>query len=219
MGMFISFEGGDGAGKSTQVEKLATWLREAGYGVVVTREPGGTELGAHIRHLLLHGGDVSPRAEALLYAADRAHHMDTKIRPALERGEIVITDRFMDSSIAYQGAARSLGKNEIRDLSLWAVEGTMPDVTFLLDIPVETGKARVGSEQDRLEAAGAEFHARVRNEFLALAEDHMDRWRVLDGTQTIDSIAQSIRYHVAEALAKNDSVHQTMSEVGGTLNA
>lgn len=121
MGMFISFEGGDGAGKSTQVEKLATWLREAGYGVVVTREPGGTELGAHIRHLLLHGGDVSPRAEALLYAADRAHHMDTKIRPALERGEIVITDRFMDSSIAYQGAARSLRRTKfaIFPCGLW----------------------------------------------------------------------------------------------------
>ncbi|QJC22523.1 dTMP kinase [Arcanobacterium buesumense] len=214
-GLFISFEGGDGAGKSTQVQLLASWLTESGYTVVVTREPGGTELGAQIRHLLLHGGDVSARAEALLYAADRAQNMDTKIAPALNRGEIVITDRYLDSSVAYQGAARALGKDEVRDLSLWAVQGRMPDMTFLLDVPVETGKARVGTEQDRLEAAGVEFHQQVRREFLALAEDRPDRWHVIDGTQSIDAIAQRIQESVSQALKNGELVnerHTTLSD-------
>ena len=141
-GLFISFEGGDGSGKSTQVDLLAKALADAGRDVVVTREPGGTAMGAEIRNLLLHGDDMGPRAEALLYAADRSHHVQSKIRPALERGAVVVTDRFLDSSVAYQGAARELGTEEVRDLSLWAVGGLLPDITFLL---VRLGRARRGT--------------------------------------------------------------------------
>ncbi|SDU78793.1 thymidylate kinase [Arcanobacterium phocae] len=204
-GLFISFEGGDGAGKSTQVQLLTRWLTEQGHTVVVTREPGGTELGAQIRQLLLYGGEVSARAEALLYAADRAQNMDTKIAPALGRGEIVITDRYLDSSVAYQGAARALGKDEVRDLSLWAVQGRMPDITFLLDVPVETGKARVGEEKDRLESAGVAFHQRVREEFLQLAQAQPQRWRVIDGTAEIGEIAQHIQDEVSQVLNSQQS--------------
>ncbi|WP_216378411.1 dTMP kinase [Arcanobacterium phocae] len=214
-GLFISFEGGDGAGKSTQVQLLTRWLTEQGHTVVVTREPGGTELGAQIRQLLLYGGEVSARAEALLYAADRAQNMDTKIAPALSRGEIVITDRYLDSSVAYQGAARALGKDEVRDLSLWAVQGRMPDITFLLDVPVETGKARVGAEKDRLESAGVAFHQRVREEFLQLAQAEPQRWIVIDGTAEIAEIAQHIQGAVGRILAMNKSEserHETMSD-------
>ncbi|QRV02077.1 dTMP kinase [Arcanobacterium phocisimile] len=219
-GLFISFEGGDGSGKSTQVQRLVAWLEAEGYSVVVTREPGGTELGGHIRHLLLHGGEVSPRAEALLYAADRAHHMETKILPALERGEIVITDRFLDSSVAYQGAARSLDKQEVRDLSLWAVDGHMPAITFLLDVPVEVGRERVGAEQDRLEAAGIEFHQRVREEFCQLAQADPQRWHTIDATATIPAIEQEIRAVVQKRLATAHSIDLTrrVVEAPGSLD-
>ncbi|USR79304.1 dTMP kinase [Arcanobacterium pinnipediorum] len=218
-GLFISFEGGDGSGKSTQVKRLAAWLTNQGYSVVVTREPGGTELGEHIRHLLLHGGDVSPRAEALLYAADRAHHMETKILPALKRGEIVITDRFLDSSVAYQGAARLLGKQEVRDLSLWAVNHLMPAVTFLLDVPVEIGRERVGAEKDRLEAAGMEFHQRVREEFCQLAKDDPRRWHTIDATADIAHIEQEIRTVVADLLKNVEAgtLTRSMVDVAGSL--
>jgi len=132
-GLFISFEGGDGVGKTTQIRILADLLTAADVDHVLTREPGGTGLGLEIRRLLLHGGYVAPRAEALLYAADRAHHIATRVRPALERGAVVLADRYLDSSVAYQGAARSLGPQEVRDLSLWATEGLLPDLTILLD--------------------------------------------------------------------------------------
>ena len=145
MGLFVTFEGGDGAGKTTQVRLLAEWLRERGHGVVETREPGGTELGRHIRRLLLHGGEVSPRAEALLYAADRAHDVATVIRPALDRGDVVVADRYVDSSVAYQGAARSLGKDEVRELSMWATESLIPDLTVFLDLPTGTSPGAWGA--------------------------------------------------------------------------
>lgn len=190
--MFISFEGGDGAGKTTQVEMLAQYLRSHGYDVVTTREPGGTPVGQEIRRLLLHGADVSDRAEALLYAADRAHHVDTVIRPALERGEVVITDRFVDSSVAYQGVARALGTDEVKELSMWATNGLMPDLTILLDIPVESATLRRGTEPDRIEAAGAAFHEAVREEFLGLARLEPHRWVVIDGTASIAEISAQI---------------------------
>lgn len=200
-GIFITFEGGDGAGKTTQISKLRQALESRGHTVVVTREPGGTPLGQEIRELLLHKDYVAPRAEALLYAADRAHNVDTVIRPALERGDVVINDRYFDSSVAYQGAARSLGKDEVLELSLWATNHLYPDLTFLLDIPVEVGRMRVGPEKDRLESAGTEFHEAVRREFLELAANNPERFRVIDGCANVDEIAEEILQHVETYLA------------------
>lgn len=200
--MFISFEGGDGAGKTTQVNELARYLRDRGYDVVTTREPGGTELGQEIRHLLLHGGDVSPKAEALLYAADRAHHVATVIRPAISRGAVVLSDRYLDSSIAYQGVARDLGTDEVRELSLWATDHMLPDLTILLDIPVASGSERVGGEQDRIEAAGASFHEAVRHEFLALAAEEPERWIVIDGSAPIPTVAAAVRQAVDRIISQ-----------------
>lgn len=191
-GLFISMEGGDGSGKSTQSRALQEWLEGLGYEVVITREPGGTELGQHIRELLLHGDDIAPRAEALLFAADRAHHVATKIRPALARGAVVISDRYLDSSVAYQGASRNLGRDEIRDLSLWAVDGLLPDVTVLVDVPAEVGAERVGKVQDRLESAGLAFHQRVREEFRRLAAAEPQRYVVVDGTAPIAEITAQL---------------------------
>lgn len=196
--MFITFEGGDGAGKSTHVELLAEYLRESGREVVTTREPGGTELGRSIRELILHGGDVSPKAEALLYAADRAHHIATVVRPALARGAVVVADRYLDSSVAYQGVARDLGPEEVRQLNLWATDGLMPDRTILLDVPLEVGSARVGTTQDRIEAAGREFHEAVRGEFLQLASEDPARWRIVDASSDVDSVAGAVQAAVAD---------------------
>ena len=179
-GLFVAFEGGDGAGKSTQVRLLVAALARAGRAVLVTRQPGGTPLGAQVRDLVLHGDHVTPRAEALLYAADKAHHVDTVIAPALSRGEIVVTDRYVDSSIAYQGAGRALGGQEIAALQRWAVDGLLPDLTIVLDVSPGTGRERRGAVQDRLEAEGDEFHAAVREHFLALAAADPTRYLVVD---------------------------------------
>lgn len=192
-GRFISFEGGDGAGKTTQTILLAEHIESTGTEVVVTREPGGTELGQRIRQALLHGEDLSPRTEALLYSADRAHHAATVIRPALERGATVITDRFVDSSVAYQGAARGLGLDEIRDLNMWAVDGLTPELTILLDLAPEVGATRVGTDKDRLESAGAAFHERVRQTFLDLANREPNRFIVVDADRAVAEIAAEIR--------------------------
>ena len=163
-GLFISFEGGDGVGKTTQIRILADLLTAADVDHVLTREPGGTELGIEIRRLLLHGGHVAPRAEALLYAADRAHHIATRVRPALERGAVVLADRYLDSSVAYQGAARSLGPQEVRDLSLWATEGLLPDLTVLLDGDPDLAERRTTGRgaKDRLEQEGDAFRTSLR---------------------------------------------------------
>lgn len=204
--LFITFEGGDGAGKSTQVALLKQWFEAQGREVVATREPGGTELGREIRKLLLHGDYVSPRAEALLYAADRAHHIDTLVRPALSRGAVVLGDRYLDSSVAYQGAARALPQAEIRQLSLWAVQGLVPDLTIVLDVPVRAGEERVGEQRDRLESAGVSFHQRVRDEFLALAAADTQRFRVVDGTQSIEDVHRAVLVVVEDFLARRAEV-------------
>ncbi|GAB77010.1 dTMP kinase [Austwickia chelonae] len=188
-GVLIAFEGGDGAGKSTQIARLTRWLDARGRELVVTREPGGTELGRQVRDVLLHGGAVSARAEALLFAADRAHHVDTVIRPALTAGKDVITDRFMDSSIAYQGAGRDLGAQEVKELSLWATGGLLPDLTVLLDVPVDIAQARRHRTPDRMEAESTRFHETVRGHFLALAQADPDRYLVVDGSASSDEIA------------------------------
>lgn len=179
-GFFIAIEGGDGAGKSTQADLLAERLERSGQDVVRTREPGGTTVGVAIRQVLLHGEYVAPRAEALLFAADRGHHVATLVRPALERGAVVVTDRFMDSSIAYQAAARGLRAEDVRELSLWATEGLLPDLTVLLDIPAATGRLRRGQEHDRLEREDDDFHDRVRAGFRDLADHEPGRYLVLD---------------------------------------
>jgi dTMP kinase len=179
--VFIAFEGGDGAGKSTQVRLLRVYLEELGHTVVVTREPGGTAFGSTVRELVLHGDHVAPRAEALLFAADRAHHVETLIRPALARGEVVITDRYMDSSIAYQGAGRDLGVEEVRDLNLWATGALVPTLTVLVDLPADVGRTRRGGVHDRLESESADFHRAVRDLFLGLARADPARYLVVDG--------------------------------------
>jgi len=205
-GLFISIEGGDGAGKTTQIAALQQWLTSVGREVVVTREPGGTELGVAIREALLHSGEVSPRAEALLYAADRAHHVASLVRPALDRGAVVISDRYLDSSVAYQGAARSLGKEEVRRLSLWATDGLVPQLTVLLDVPVAVGASRVGGQQDRIESAGLEFHEAVRAEFLQLAAAEPGRWVVIDGTLPVDEVTARVREAVRSRVLDADGV-------------
>ncbi|WP_406249299.1 dTMP kinase [Microbacterium sp. M] len=200
-GLWITLEGGDGAGKTTQANLLETWLSEAGRTVLRTREPGGSEVGQLIRDIVLHHrGDIAPRAEALLYAADRAHHVATVVRPALERGDVVIQDRYLDSSVAYQGAGRVLDADEIRNLSLWATEGALPDLTVLLDLDPQVARTRLDAADkpfDRLEAEKLEFHVRVRDAFLALADAESARFLVLDAAASPSEIADAVRTRVA----------------------
>ena len=202
-GLFITLEGGDGSGKSTQSRLLLEWLLEGGHTVVESREPGGTELGIELREIILHRrGYMAPRAEALLYAADRAHNFATKVRPDLERGEIVLQDRYFDSSVAYQGAGRVLDGAEVRGISVWATEGLLPDLTILLDLPEADGRDRMAerTKYDRLEAEKGDFHARVREGYLALAAAEPERFLVLDAREPIDAIAAAIRERVSTLL-------------------
>ncbi len=191
-GLFLAFEGGDGAGKSTQVRLLAQALRARGREVVLTRQPGGTELGAAIRDLVLHGDHVSPRAEALLFAADKAHHVDQLVRPALEAGEVVITDRYTDSSVAYQGAGRHLGAAEVHDLQMWAVDGLVPALTVVVDITAEVGRRRRGDTHDRLESEEDDFHDAIRQHFLSMAAGHPERYLVVDGTEPPERLHDAV---------------------------
>ena len=199
-GLFITFEGIDGVGKSTQADLLQKYIEDAGREVVRTLEPGGTELGVEIRHLLLHRkGEVAPRAEALLYAADRSHHVATKINPALAAGKVVISDRYLDSSVAYQGAGRELSITEIRDLSLWAVGGLLPKLTVLLDLDAEAARARrdtTGTEPDRLEREKTTFFEAVRSCYLELAAAEPERFLVVDAALRPDEIQAVIRDRV-----------------------
>lgn len=203
-GLFITLEGGDGVGKSTQAALLEEWLIEHGRSVVRTREPGGTAAGVEIREIVLHHrGDIAPRAEALLYAADRAHHIATVVRPALARGEVVVQDRYIDSSVAYQGAGRVLDAQQIRELSLWAAEGLLPDLTILLDLDEDSARARLDSSRtryDRLEAERSDFHARVRAGYLRLAEEEPERFLVVDASRPVDAIAAEIRDRLASRI-------------------
>ncbi|MEO7447584.1 MAG: dTMP kinase [Humibacillus sp.] len=187
-GLFVCFEGGDGAGKSTQVRLLTVALEGLGREVVVTRQPGGTALGSELRRLVLHGDHVAPRAEALLFAADKAQHVDELIAPALAAGKVVLTDRYTDSSIAYQGAGRDLGADEVRALQHWAVSGVLPDLTIVLDVSPEVGRARRGDVHDRLESEADAFHAAVRQGFLDLAALDPGRYLVLDAGLPADEI-------------------------------
>ena len=198
VGTFIAFEGGEGTGKSTQSKLLKKWLEDRGETVVLSREPGGTDLGQGLRKILLghETGAISPRAEALLYAADRAHHVYSVIRPALARGEVVISDRYFDSSIAYQGAGRILSPGEVARISRWATESLFPTLTIVIDLSAEIGISRLKSH-DRLEAEPLAFHERVRQEFLQIARLDPERYLVVDGTQAIDEIHNEIISRVA----------------------
>ena len=197
-GLFIAFEGGEGSGKSTQAELLKGYLETLGETVILTREPGGTDLGKQLRGILLDPktGDISPRAEALMYAADRANHVHQKIIPALKRGEVVITDRYLDSSIAYQGAGRVLQPSEVARISRWATESLIPNLTIIMDLPAEVGLGRLNSV-DRLEQEPLNFHERVRREFINLANVDPDRYFVVNATQHVDAIAKQIHERVA----------------------
>ena len=211
-GLFISFEGVDGAGKTTQVQRAHDYLQECGLRSQVTREPGGTPVGLTIRELVLHGlaafpsvavtggtdvvdasDDLAPRTEALLYAADRAEHVAQVVRPALDRGDIVLCDRYLDSSVAYQAGGRDLSADVIRRLSLWASQGLLPKRTYLLDADPDQSKLRLDHEPDRLESAGDDFQQHVRQAFLQLAQREPDRFLVIDATQSIDQVWQIIQ--------------------------
>lgn len=203
-GLFISFEGIDGVGKSTQADLLEQFLTDAGKTVLRTLEPGGTEVGVEIRKILLHHrGELAPRSEAALFAADRAHHVATKIRPALARGEIVITDRYFDSSVAYQGAGRELAMEEVRNLSLWAVDNLLPDLTVLLDLPAQLARNRregTGVAPDRLESEKIEFFERARQAYLELAKAEPKRFLVIDAADDVDKLQSQIRARVSELI-------------------
>lgn len=193
-GVFITFEGGEGSGKSTQARRLADV-----HGALLTRQPGGTEIGAQIRELLLSPDTtgLSLRAEALLMAADRAQHVDELIEPTLAAGTNVICDRYMASSIAYQGAGRELGA-AVGALSEFAINGLVPDLTVLLDLPAEVGLARIDGPPDRLEQLDIDFHSRVRQCFVDLAQADPDRWFVADATQPIEVISAQLDALVAD---------------------
>ena len=190
--MFVTFEGLDGSGKTTQAELLRARLGADGEDVVATREPGGTELGDSIRDLVLHGGHVVPWAEALLYAASRAQLVEQVIRPALRGGSIVLCDRYVDSSAAYQGGARGLGVQQVLDVNLVAVDGLLPELTFLLDITPKEAIARVGESRDRIEREDSDFHRRVRSAYAELARRFPDRIVMLDGSRPVEELAEEV---------------------------
>ena len=205
-GLFIAFEGGDGAGKSTQAARLAGALEARGLTVLRTREPGGTPIGEKLRSLVLeHGhGHIDAHTEALIFAASRAAHASQIIRPALERGEVVLTDRYIDSSVAYQGAGRDLGTDAVRSINEWATSGLQPDLTVLLDVHPADGRSRRtagDAAEDRLESEADEFHARIRQAFLDLAASRPDSYLVLEAQQSVDELAARILDRVDQLLA------------------
>ncbi|MYT12359.1 dTMP kinase [Streptomyces sp. SceaMP-e96] len=213
-GFFIALEGGDGAGKSTQVEALAEWIRGKGHEVVVTREPGATAIGKRLRSIILDvsTSGLSDRAEALMFAADRAEHVNSVIRPALERGAVVITDRYIDSSVAYQGAGRNLDPTEIARISRWATDGLVPHLTVLLDISPETARERFTEAPDRLESEPAEFHQRVRAGFLTLAAADPARYLVVDAGQEPEAVTTVVRHRLDQVLPLSETELQAQAE-------
>ncbi|WP_217140739.1 dTMP kinase [Streptomyces sp. AC627_RSS907] len=213
-GFFIALEGGDGAGKSTQAEALAEWIRGKGHEVVLTREPGATPVGKRLRSILLDvsSAGLSHRAEALLYAADRAEHVDTVVRPALERGAVVISDRYIDSSVAYQGAGRDLSPTEIARMNRWATNGLVPHLTVLLDVSPEAARERFTEAPDRLESEPAEFHARVRSGFLTLAAADPGRYLVVDASQEPEAVTTVVRHRLDQVLPLSEAEVKAQEE-------
>ncbi len=203
VGYFIAFEGGDGAGKTTHLQRLGAELAAEGVPVVTTREPGGTPLGREIRELVMHGEtSIDPRAEALLYAADRAQHIAAVVQPALAEGTTVITDRYIDSSVAYQAAGRGLAPEDIRGLSTWATDGLLPDVTMVLDLDTDVAVRRRGADRDRIEKAGQEFHDQVINHYRQAAAADPDRYYLIDADQNIDDVYGDIVAALVESLPR-----------------
>lgn len=198
-GYFITFEGADGCGKTTQLELLADYLKEKNKEVIITREPGAKGLGEKIREILLnYDGEVSDRCESFLFLADRAQHIDMIVNPAVEAGKIVLCDRHIDSSVAYQGYGRGLDIEQIDRLNMLATNGRRPDLTLVFDIDVETSMKRVGKEKDRMESAGVEFFNRVRKGYLELAKQEPERIRVLDATKSIEEIHNKVVKIISE---------------------
>jgi dTMP kinase len=201
-GTFIVFEGGDHSGKTTHASLLASSLRDAGYPVVETRQPGGTPAGERIRDIVLNPatGDLDPRAETLLYAADKANHLTMVIEPALAKGAVVVCDRYVDSTIAYQGAGRGLSGRDVEWIARWATRGVRPDLTVLLDVAPARAVERI-AEKDRLEGAGADFHERVRRSFLALASADSQRYLVVPGMGDLEGTAAIVLARVLGILS------------------
>lgn len=193
-GVFVCFEGGEGSGKSTQSRLLRDALETEGYGVVLTFEPGDTKVGRELRRIVLDPatGELSDRTEVLLYAADKAEHVDTVVQPALDRGKVVITDRYVDSTLAYQGAGRALDVAEVERVARWATHDLRPHLTVVLDLEPERGLARF-EERDRIEGESVEFHQRVREAFAAMAQADPDHYLVLDARRPVEEIAAAIR--------------------------
>lgn len=216
MSLFVTFEGPEGSGKSTQARLLDEFLRDRGYTVTLTREPGGTPLGEQIRELLLDPahGEMDPRAELFLYLASRAQHVQQHIRPALERGEVVISDRFSDASLVYQGMARDVGVKRVRELNRWATRNTHPDLTFILDVPLRKGlsEAREGSSErwssnrgDRIEQESEEFHRSVKRGYRTLAEQEPERCVLLKRDRGVDALQDDVRNRVLQRLQEHEN--------------
>ncbi len=205
-GVFVCFEGGEGSGKSTQSRLLADWLEEQGRPVLLTHEPGDTEVGRELRRIVLDPatGELSDRTEVLLYAADKAEHVDTVVQPALDRGAVVITDRYVDSTLAYQGAGRALDVAEVEVVARWATGNLRPHLTVVLDLAPEQGLGRFEG-RDRIEGESAEFHQRVRRAFVAMAEADPDHYLVLDARLPVDEIAAAVRERMAPLLVETGS--------------
>ena len=214
-GLFISFEGVDGVGKTTQIERLCAYADSLGLEAVATREPGGTALGRNLREMLLHGEGVGAKAEALLFAADRAQDVDEVVRPALDRGAVVVADRYVDSSLAYQAGGRQLELDDIRQISLWATDGLMPRRTYLLDMDPEHAHRRLAHVSDRMESGGAAFQERTRDAFLTFAAAEHGRFLVVDAGKPADEVWDTIRADFDE-LARITVMSGVGSDVAAT---
>lgn len=202
-GIFITFEGADGSGKTTQLEKIADLLKEQKYEVITTREPGALEVGQQIRDIVLHHkGEVSDKCEMFLYLADRAQHVDTFIKPLLKEGKIVLCDRYIDSNIAYQGYGRGNDVEQTIHLNNIATSGLLPDLTIVFDIDTKTAQERVGETKDRLEAAGIEFHEKVRQGYLKLAINNPERIKVVNANNSIETVYNNTKNIIIELITQ-----------------